>query len=297
MLDPRTLSDPAPAPGTVAALPEPLLTSRRRAWRGFVVELYRLRDIDADLRFAEHTVAVVVAGSVNVARRAHGKSHRRLLAAGDVVVTPAGTPRRWQHAGEIVVALLRLEPSFVQHVAGDGFAPDPARLEIRESFGTRDPWIDGAARQMLACLEGEGEASRIAAESLATQLAAHLLRDSSPANAAPEKPQPGLSHHKLRRAIEYIDENLRDDLTLSGIAKVLAMSPGHFAHAFRATTGSPPHRYVLTRRIERAKSLLRETDLPIIEIAHRIGCGSHSHFSVLFHRATGQTPRDFRSQA
>jgi AraC family transcriptional regulator len=54
---------------------------------------------------------------------------------------------------------------------------------------------------------------------------------------------------------------------------------------------------LLERRIERAKSLLHETDLPITEIAHLIGCASHSHFSVMFHRATGQTPRDYRSNA
>ena len=84
--------------------------------------------------------------------------------------------------------------------------------------------------------------------------------------------------------------------SLPEIAQVLAMSPGHFAHAFRETTGLPPHRYVLERRVERAKSLLRGTNLPIIEIAGRIGCASHSHFSVMFHRMTGQAPRDYRNQ-
>jgi len=99
------------------------------------------------------------------------------------------------------------------------------------------------------------------------------------------------------RAIEYIDENLREDLTLPNIAQSVAISAGHFAHAFRQTTGLPPHRFVLERRIERAKTLLRETDLPITEIAQRVGCASHSHFSVMFHRTTGLTPRDFRNQS
>jgi AraC family transcriptional regulator len=52
---------------------------------------------------------------------------------------------------------------------------------------------------------------------------------------------------------------------------------------------------VIERRVERAKALLPQSDLPITEIAHRIGCSSHSHFSVLFHRVTGLTPRQFRA--
>ena len=100
----------------------------------------------------------------------------------------------------------------------------------------------------------------------------------------------------MRRAIEYIDDNLRGELTLAAIAEAVALSPGHFAHAFRQATGVAPHRYVLERRVERAKMLLRQSDMPITEIAERVGCSSHSHFSVLFHRITGLTPRQFRTQ-
>ncbi|MEO9163333.1 MAG: helix-turn-helix transcriptional regulator [Casimicrobiaceae bacterium] len=85
-------------------------------------------------------------------------------------------------------------------------------------------------------------------------------------------------------------------MTLAAIAEVVALSPGHFAHAFREATGIAPHRYVLERRVERAKELLRQSDMPITEIADRIGCSSHSHFSVLFHRITGVTPRKFRAR-
>ena len=75
------------------------------------------------------------------------------------------------------------------------------------------------------------------------------------------------------------------------------MSPYHFAHAFRQTTGLAPHRYVIQRRIERARFLLRETDLSITEIAHQVGYANQSNFSVVFHQLTGQTPRGFRNNA
>jgi AraC family transcriptional regulator len=64
---------------------------------------------------------------------------------------------------------------------------------------------------------------------------------------------------------------------------------------FRQTVGVPPQRYVRDRRVERAKSLLRHSDLPMTEIAQSVGCASCSHFSVLCHRTTGLTPRRYRA--
>jgi AraC family transcriptional regulator len=279
------------------SLPEPLLSSASRGWNGIVVELRRFHDVDAVCQFSEHVVAIHVAGSIHLLQQRAGKSSRRNIGPGDVIITPVGEPKRWQHAGENVVVLLRLDPSFVQHVAGEECAIDPARFEIQDNFGTRDPQLESLGRQLLGGLEREGAANRIHVESLATQVTTHLLRCYSTANIAESRPIARMPRHKLQRALEYIEENLRDELTLPGMAEALAMSPGHFAHAFRQATGLPPHRYVQSRRIERAMSLLRETDLPITEIAHRIGCASHSHFSVLFHRATGRTPRDFRNHA
>jgi AraC family transcriptional regulator len=123
----------------------------------------------------------------------------------------------------------------------------------------------------------------------------HLLRNYT-RSGIDESPKASLSPHKLRRALEYIDDNIGSPITLAALARVVALSPGHFAHAFREATGVAPHRYVVERRVELAKALLRQSDLPITEIADRIGCSSHSHFSVLFHRVVGLTPRQFRAQ-
>jgi len=293
----HSLRAPAPTRAVSGALPEPLLTSRSRRWSGIVVELHRFSDIDAVVQPPDHVVAVHLAGSIQLLQRRNGKSVRRRIGPGDIIVTPVGQPKRWQHAGENVVILLHLDPSFVQSVAGEEFALDPARFEIQDNFGTRDDHIETIGKRALAELEHEGTSSRVYVESLATQLTTHLLRHYSTAGVPSESAVARLSRHKLMRALDYIDANLRDELTLTEIADALAMSPGHFAHAFRETTGFPPHRFVLMRRVERAKALLRETDLPITDIAHRIGCSSHSHFSVMFHRVTGQTPRDYRNQA
>jgi AraC family transcriptional regulator len=87
------------------------------------------------------------------------------------------------------------------------------------------------------------------------------------------------------------------DLTVEVIAEALSMSSSHFARAFKQTTGLAPHHYVLERRIEKAKSLLRETDEAIGEIAHQIGFATASHFSVAFQRYMARTPRQYRRDA
>ena len=100
---------------------------------------------------------------------------------------------------------------------------------------------------------------------------------------------------KMQQALAFIDSHLGDDLTLPQMAEALCVSPHHFAHVFKQKVGVPPHQYVIRRRVERAKSLLDSTDLPIVEIALSVGCANQSHFSALFHRFTGLTPLSYRA--
>jgi hypothetical protein len=147
-----------PAHGIV---PEPLLSSRSRRWNGIVVELHQFCDVDAVVPAPERAIAVHIAGSISLLQGRNGRTTRRRIRAGDVIVTPVGEPKRWQHAGEVVVVLLKLSPSFVQSIAGEECAIDPARFEIRDNFGTADPQIVEYGRRLLAGLEPEGPASRI----------------------------------------------------------------------------------------------------------------------------------------
>ncbi len=95
--------------------------------------------------------------------------------------------------------------------------------------------------------------------------------------------------------MDYVESNLASDLTLEEIARALAMSAGHFAPAFKNTTGVPPHRYVVERRIgKQAKLLLRESELPIGNLATLVGFSTHSHFCATFQKLVGESPRSFR---
>ena len=276
------------------SVPEPLLSSRVRGWDGLVVELHSFRDLDTVVQPTYHVIAVHLAGTVTLRRTLAGRTHTRKMASGDITITPVGLRVQWQQSSPSLVMLLRLSTEYVRRIAGDECAMDPERFEIRDVFATRDTVIESLGRGLLAGLELEGVDSHLYVDTLTCDLALHLLRHYTTTSAC-DWPRTRLSPHKLRCAVDYIEDNLGSPLSLAAIAGAVALSPGHFAHAFREATGVSPHRYVVERRVERAKGLLRHSGLPITEIADRVGCSSNSHFSVLFHRVTGVTPRQFRA--
>jgi AraC-like DNA-binding protein len=101
---------------------------------------------------------------------------------------------------------------------------------------------------------------------------------------------------RLRRVTQYIQEHLDQDLTLAELAAVVHMSPYHFARLFKGSTGVPPHRFVVRKRIDRAISLLASQELSIARIARLAGFRTPSHFANVFHRVTGITPRACRAE-
>ena len=148
----------------------------------------------------------------------------------------------------------------------------------------------GIARRLLAELQNDGFASRIYVDALTNELAIHLLRNYSTVPKLGQASSTRLPRYKLQRATDYINDNLGEDLTLGSISETLSMSPFHFAHVFKETVGVTPHRYIIQSRMEKARSLLRETDLSITQIAHQVGYASQSHFTTVFRKSIGQTP-------
>lgn len=102
---------------------------------------------------------------------------------------------------------------------------------------------------------------------------------------------------RLLRAKDRMDAASHEEWPVARLASVSGVSDGHFARCFRQAFGLPPHRYLLTRRIERAVTLLRETDLPITEIAFSTGWSSLGSFGRTFRDITGSNPAAVRVQA
>jgi AraC-like DNA-binding protein len=107
-------------------------------------------------------------------------------------------------------------------------------------------------------------------------------------------PRGGLAPGVKRRICELIDRDYSKALLLSDLAEIAKLSAYHFARAFKQSLGIPPHRYLLERRIAAAADLVRNSDRCLSDIALEVGFSDQSHFTRLFVRHMGETPRDFR---
>ena len=105
--------------------------------------------------------------------------------------------------------------------------------------------------------------------------------------------QPPARH--LLRAKDLIDARYREPLDVRDLARAAHMSPAHFSREFRSAFGETPHRYLLTRRLERAAALLRSTDRNVAEICFLVGLRSVGSFTTSFKRAYGYTPTAYRA--
>lgn len=128
-------------------------------------------------------------------------------------------------------------------------------------------------------------------ETMQRALAAQILEVVQP---APEWHR-GIEDTRLHRVLDFIHENLGEDLSLTAMAGLAAMSATHFSKAFKAATGSSPLQYVITARIELASVLLKTSKLTVAEIAWRVGYRDLSRFGQHFKRKYGTTPAAFRA--
>jgi len=100
----------------------------------------------------------------------------------------------------------------------------------------------------------------------------------------------------VRRARDLMDREYARPLDIAAIARAAFMSPGHFSRQFRAAYGETPYSYLMTRRIERAKALLRRGDLSVTEVCLEVGCTSLGSFSARFTELVGETPTAYRAR-
>jgi len=106
----------------------------------------------------------------------------------------------------------------------------------------------------------------------------------------------GLAPAKLRRVTEYIQEKLDQDISATQLADTAGLSPAHFSQMFHRSTGYAPHQFVLRARIERAKQMLRTTEVQVIDIAISCGFQTPQHFARVFQRFCDATPTVYRRE-
>jgi AraC family transcriptional regulator len=159
-------------------------------------------------------------------------------------------------------------------------------------FYDRDLWQTALKLKWL--VENPGFMHRQYAEALGIALTYELVRINADAALPAAVSRGGLAGWQQKRVAAYIEEHVADDVPLATLAELARLSPFHFSRSFKHSFGMPPRRYHANRRIERAKQLLGNRELPVTTIALDVGFSETRTFSAAFHRVTGQTPSRYR---
>jgi AraC family transcriptional regulator len=244
---------------------------------------------------SRHSLVLTIRPAEMLDVRYAGVRVKRPPFAGSVNVIPAGSSVEWCRKGSMDALFIQLEPSLVARVAAESFGFDSSRTVLPPLYSLNVPELRSAMLAVDAELRAGGVGGSLLAESFANVLAVHLIRHITGPLREPAAADGLLPRRKLRTVIEYIMENLGAGPTLEQMAKVVRLSPYHFARQFKAATGLAPHQFVIARRIERVQHLLRtDSGLGLAEVAFRSGFANQSHFCLHFKRIVGVTPRQFR---
>ncbi len=168
----------------------------------------------------------------------------------------------------------------------------PATLAARLFF--EDATLSETALKLKRLIERAGANSSSYLEALGIVLAHELIRLNAGAPGIEVPVRGGLAAWQQRVITSYIEEHFAEQVSITTLARQVSLSPYHFCRAFRRSFGTPPHRYHISHRIQRAKTLLVESASSVTEIGLAIGFGETSSFTAAFRKATGQTPTAYR---
>jgi AraC family transcriptional regulator len=277
------------------ALSRVVLSSVGTRWNDILLEQHHLPSSElADLTYKRHVVAINIGQSSTWEFKKDGRFRRFFKARGAISFFPSHQP----FSGRLKVAkgvfanvlFVALDPLFVSRIA-EGLELDADRIELIEHRRASDPTLHHIALALRAGVQSGDALDRMYGEALSTALAVHLLREYGAAVLEPKRQHGGLPREKLVRAVEYIQDQLDTDLTVSGIAQAVGMSPDHFTRLFKESTGQSPYRYVVEARVRKAKELLTTGKFTISEAAYHVGFVDQSHLTRHFKRIFGLPPK------
>jgi AraC family transcriptional regulator len=279
----------------------PLLTSFQSGWSSIQLIHNYHRSVDvSEMPTSQHIVVIplghqAVDFEFSIEGRKQIVSYQEKDYASCIEIFPANLS--WGIRSSGTVQALEyihcyLEQTFLAQIAHESINPD--RVELLLTPKKTDALIHQMGLALKSSLEIDGIGSRFYADSMATALSAHLLRYYSTRNHQLREYEDGLSKQKLKQALEYIQANLGENLSLSDIANELGMSQYYFCHLFKRSTGISPHQFLIQQRVERAKHLLKRSEQTITAIALDCGFANQSHFARCFRQCTGVNPNQFR---
>jgi len=236
-----------------------------------------------------HVLCLHLGEPVPVSYRAGRVERQGVRLHGQFCVVPAGSSTLWTVSSPARSLLLRLSPSLLRET-GETMGLGEHNDGLVPSIHIRDPQIEHIGWMMQAEDRDAYPGGRLFADSLATALAARLWSLQSRHRQASSLSSRAMPVWRLKQVIEYIEANLDQDLTLAELAAVAGFSVSHFKPLFRQATGKPAHRFVLERRVERARWLLQDGRGSITDVALQTGFSHASHMARCMRQVLGVSP-------
>jgi AraC family transcriptional regulator len=285
------------APALAAEFTELLGVPPRESagWDPFFLQIVDEAPLYARVLFRDLALGVYLSGRHKIRRQIGANVVEGWSDPGTINLTPPGVEGTWEASAPSRAAVVVIRPEFLSRAIEEHWGADSRKVEIIPQFLIRDPVIEAITLNLAREAAGGSPSGRLYAESGCEFLAHHLIYRYSSLSRAPPRSVGGLSSRRLRLVSEYIEDTLGQPIKLRELAALAGISARHFERAFRQSTGSSPHAYVMERRLHMARDLLvNQPELPIEQIALRLGFSSSSHFSSAFRRRIGFTPTEFR---
>ncbi|BCL35272.1 helix-turn-helix domain-containing protein [Nostoc sp. MS1] len=274
----------------------PVGSSQSAQWHGLFFSHYHHFTYESPThQWTQHLIGITSPGySVPVEHRLDNQLHQHHYQGGEILIIPTGVSywSFWQQEAEF--SLLGISPQFFEQIAHESIRAD--QIELIPKVAIFDPLIQQIAVSLHSDLLAGHPVGTFFGDSLATALVAQLLQNHVAWKAYLPSNLGGLPKYKLTQALDFIESHLDQSFTLAQVAEALGMSLYHFCRQFKQSTGVAPHQYITRQRLDRAKQLLRHSQLPITDIALQVGFATPSAFTRLFRRITGTTPKYYRNQ-
>ena len=232
-----------------------------------------------------HVLCLHLGAAVPVTYRANNAERRGTRLHGQFCVVPAGSSTRWTLSAPATSLLLRLSAQQMSEAA-EAMNVAPEAADLAPAIHIRDPRIEHIGWLMQAESRDGYPSGRLFADALACALAARLLQLGAPKAQLAEQTR-AMPAWRLRKVTDYIEANLAEDLSLAALADVAGFSVSHFKALFANAVGMPAHRYVMQRRVERARELLADARMRTTDIAVAAGFAHPSHMARCL-RAAGR---------
>lgn len=283
---------------TLTFTPRPSIhSSQEVGWKNIYLAHYQLPAIEIpETTSLQHLISLPSwKQPTEVEIIADGKRHllqHDVNEIGYIAMLPAYTSLRVRASQGAETTHCYLDPKFLTHAAYE--SANPEQVELKLLLPVPDPLVRQIVLSLKKVLETDATNSCFYAESMATALAAHFLRNYSTRKHVLLEYEDGLSKYKLKQALEYMNAHLSENISLATISDELGMSQYYFCRLFKKSTGITPHAYLTQQRVERSKELLKKKEYTMLNIAIECGFANPSHFAKHFRRHTGIPPNQFR---